>query len=172
MRILGIDPGIGRAGWGVIEKATGAKGFGQGKWHVVANGCIETSKELVTEERLVRLFEELTGIIKEHAPDTVAIEDLFFATNAKTAMVVGEARGVLVLAVSLQSLPIASYTPLQVKIAVTGYGQAEKKQVEKLLMLQLGMTEKPKLDDASDALAIALTHAVSSRISAARQKYG
>lgn len=154
MKILGIDPGIGRAGWGVIEVRSS-------KCEVRSFGCIETSKDLSTEKRLRTIFEELTAIIKSEKPDVVAVENLFFSTNSKTAMIVGEARGVILLAASMLNLSIATYTPLQVKITVTGYGHAEKKQVEKMTMLQLKMSIKPKLDDTTDALAIALTHAFS-----------
>lgn len=157
MKILGIDPGIGRAGWGVIEVQNS-------KLKVQSYGCIETSKDESTEKRLRTIYEELTAIIKSEKPDVVAVENLFFSTNSKTAMIVGEARGVILLAASMLNLSIATYTPLQVKITVAGYGHAEKKQVEKMTMLQLKMTKKPKLDDTTDALAIALTHAFSYKL--------
>lgn len=162
MKILGIDPGIGRAGWGVIEMA-------HGQWHMVNYGCIETAKGVVIEKRLRQLYEELTTIIKVEKPDAAAVEDLFFSTNAKTAIVVGEARGVILLAAAQYNISVAAYTPLQVKLAVAGHGQADKGQVEKLMMLQLGMKVKPKIDDAADALAIALTHAVSRKIEKLRK---
>ncbi|MDP3941604.1 MAG: crossover junction endodeoxyribonuclease RuvC [bacterium] len=157
MKILGIDPGIGRAGWGVIEMASG-------KWQVANYGCIETSKDVPTEKRLESLHNELATIIKREKPDAASVEELFFSTNAKTAMVVGEARGVILFTLTSYGLPVATYTPLQVKIAVTGYGHAEKKQVETMMMLQLGMKVRPKIDDASDALAVAFTHALSRKM--------
>ncbi len=176
MRILGIDPGIGRMGWGVIQMATHSKSFhsddaspskraGQAsKWQIVNSGCVETAKDMAIEKRLQLLHDELTYILTHEKPEEVAIEDLFFNTNAKTAMIVGEARGVILLTVSQHHLPIATYTPLQVKIAVTGYGRAEKKQVEKMMMAQLGIKKKPEIDDTADALAIALTHAFSYKL--------
>ena len=154
MKILGIDPGIGRAGWGIIEMVNG-------KWVMVNCGCIETSKEMLNEKRLESLYDQLRIIIKHEDPTAAAIEDLFFSTNAKTAIAVGQARGVIILAAVQAGLSIASYAPLAVKLAVAGYGKAEKRDVEKMTMLQLKMTQKPKLDDTTDALAIALTHAFS-----------
>ncbi|MEN9407077.1 MAG: hypothetical protein RLZZ455_293 [Candidatus Parcubacteria bacterium] len=161
MKILGIDPGIGRAGWGVIEVQSA-------KYTVRNFGCIETSKDELIEKRLRTLYMALVEIINTEKPDAVAVEDLFFSTNAKTAMIVGQARGVILLAAAQQDIPLTAYTPLQVKSAVTGFGHAEKKQVEKMTMLQLQMTKKPKLDDTTDALAIALTHAFSYQLEKAK----
>jgi crossover junction endodeoxyribonuclease RuvC len=154
MRILGIDPGIGRAGWGIVE-AQGAK------FKVQSYGCIETKTGLPEEKRLEKLFNEISSIIKAEKPEEVAIEELFFNTNAKTALAVGQARGVLLLALAQKSLPVAVYTPLQVKIALTGYGRAEKNQVGQMVKTILGLSSIPKPDDAADGLAIALTHAFS-----------
>jgi crossover junction endodeoxyribonuclease RuvC len=163
MKILGVDPGIGRAGWGIIAKENS-------KWYMVHCGCIETSKDLPLEKRLLILYDELVAIIKENVPDAVAIEDLFFSTNAKTAIAVGQARGVIVLAAIKAGLSVAAYAPLEMKLAVTGFGKAEKKQVEKMTMLLLDMKEKPERDDATDALAIALTHAFSYRLQSKQKK--
>ena len=154
MLILGIDPGIGRTGWGVIEVQ-------KSKIKAQSYGCIETFLKDSLEQRLVQLYEEINKIINEHKPDALAIEELFFNTNAKTALIVGQARGVVLLAAAQKNLPVAVYTPLQVKIAVTGYGRAEKGQVEKMIMTLLQISKKPKYDDISDALAVALTHAYS-----------
>lgn len=154
MRILGIDPGIGRTGWGVID----VKGA---KLTVESYGCVETFLKKSLAERLAELYQEIIDIITENKPDTLAIEELFFNTNAKTAFVVGQARGVVLLAAAQQKLSVAVYTPLQVKIAVTGYGRAEKRQVEKMIMTLLKLSKKPKYDDISDALAVAVTHAYS-----------
>ncbi len=154
MRILGIDPGIGRTGWGVIE-------IQNSELRIMNYGCIETFLKKSFAERLAELYKDINDIITKNKPDTLAIEELFFNTNAKTALVVGQARGVVLLAAAQQGLSIAVYTPLQVKIAVAGYGRAEKKQVEKMVMTLLSLTKKPKYDDTSDALAIALTHAYS-----------
>ena len=154
MRIIGIDPGIGRTGWGVVEVE-------RGKLKVESYGCIETSKELSVEVRLQDLYEKVTIILRTNTPDAFAIEELFFNTNSKTAMVVGQARGVTLLAAAQHKLPVAVYTPLQVKIAVTGYGRAEKNQVGQMVKTLLRLDSIPKPDDTADALAIALTHSFS-----------
>ena len=152
MRIIGIDPGIGRTGWGIIEVQSS-------KFKVQSFGCIETSKDLLVEKRLEELFLKIRSILQEMRPDAFAIEELFFNTNSKTAMVVGQARGVVLLAAAKQDIPVTVYTPLQVKIAVTGYGRAEKNQVGQMVKTLLSLESIPKPDDTTDALAIALTHA-------------
>ena len=157
MRILGIDPGIARTGWGVIKVESA-------KLKVENFGCVETSKELRLEKRIQLIYEQIVQIIKKDKPDAVAVEELFFNTNAKTALIVGQARGVVLLAAAQANLPVAVYTPLQVKIAIAGYGRAEKMQVEKMVMIQLRLEKKPKYDDISDALAIALTHAFTRKV--------
>lgn len=157
MRILGIDPGIGRTGWGVIEVKSQ-------KSKVKSYGCIETEAKMGEEKRLEKLFDEITAVIKKEKPEACAIEELFFNTNAKTALVVGQARGVLLLAAAQKNLPIATYTPLQVKIALTGYGRAEKNQVGQMVKTILKLDSIPTPDDAADALAIALTHAFSYKV--------
>ena len=154
MKILGIDPGIGRMGWGVIEKGKGSS------FVVEGFGCVETMPNSDIPGRLYAIYDEVCRIIDEYHPDALAIEDLFFAKNAKTAFSVGQARGVILLAASQKNLSIAVYTPLQVKSAVTGYGKADKKQIGEMVKLQLHLKEIPKPDDTADALAIALTHAV------------
>jgi crossover junction endodeoxyribonuclease RuvC len=154
MRIIGLDPGIGRTGWGIIE-------IESSKFKTQSYGCIETPPNLQLENRLIELYEKLTAILKEEELDAFAIEELFFNTNAKTAMIVGQARGVALLAAAQYNLPVAVYTPLQVKIAVTGYGRAEKKQVGQMVKTLLHLDSIPKPDDTADALAIALTHAFS-----------
>lgn len=154
MRILGIDPGIGRTGWGVIEVKNG-------KLKVENYGCIETEVNSPVEERLQIIYDKLQTIISKNAPDNLAIEDLFFNTNAKTALVVGEARGVVLLTAAQNNLPVAIYTPLQVKMALTGYGRAEKSQLGQMVKTLLTLPVIPKPDDITDALAIAITHAFS-----------
>lgn len=154
MRILGIDPGIGRTGWGVIA-------VNGSRLTVNGFGCIETEAKTEMGERLVELSDKIEELISEYKPDAVGIEDLFFNTNSKTAFVVGQARGVIMLAVAKKKLPLAVYTPLQVKIAVTGYGRAEKRQVGQMVKTLLKLDSIPKLDDTTDALAIAITHAFS-----------
>jgi crossover junction endodeoxyribonuclease RuvC len=156
MRILGIDPGIGRCGWGVLE----ARGQ---KLEVKGFGCIETSPKKEIPERLKEIYAEISKLIKAYKPDALAIEELFFNTNAKTAFVVGQARGVILLVAAQNNLEIAIYTPLQVKMSLTGYGRAEKPQVGKMVKTLLNLKEIPRLDDTADALAIAITHAFSSK---------
>jgi crossover junction endodeoxyribonuclease RuvC len=157
MRIIGIDPGIARTGWGVVN-VNGGKLVGE------AYGCIETEKSQALESRLHVLFNELTEILHEHNPDAFSIEELFFNTNAKTALIVGQARGVALLCAAQQHIPVAVYTPLQVKIAVTGYGRADKNQVGQMIKSILKLSSIPKPDDTADALAIAVTHAFSYKL--------
>lgn len=154
MRILGVDPGIARTGWGVIEVESS-------KFKVQSYGCIETSANVEPSERLRQIYVKLTDIIKEYKPDAMAVEELFFNTNAKTAFIVGQARGVVLLASAKQNVAVAIYTPLQVKMAVTGYGRAEKDQIGQMVKTLLKLKKIPKPDDVSDALAVALTHAFS-----------
>lgn len=156
MKILGIDPGIGRCGWGVID-VRGAK------HEALKFGCIETASNLEIPERLVIIHSEIVKIIKTYSPDALAIEELFFNTNAKTAFVVGQARGVILLAAAQNNIPVSIYTPLQVKIALTGYGRAEKNQIGKMVKVLLELLEIPRPDDTADALAVSLTHAFSNK---------
>lgn len=141
-------------GWGVIEVQSS-------KLKIQNYGCIETEASLEVPVRLLAIYTELTKIIREYKPDVLAIEELFFNTNAKTAFVVGQARGVVLLTAAQHNIPVSIYTPLQVKIAVTGYGRAEKRQVGEMVKLLLKLDSIPKPDDTADALAIALTHAFS-----------
>lgn len=154
MKILGIDPGIGRVGWGVIKVESS-------KLEVESFGCIETSAKQNIAERLLVVYEAVRSLITEYKPQVLAIEELFFNTNAKTAFVVGQARGVILLAAAEKSLEIAIYTPLQVKIALTGYGRAEKSQVGQMVKTLLKLPSVPKPDDTADALALAIAHAFS-----------
>lgn len=163
MKILGIDPGIGRCGWGIIRNE-------KGEMRNEKYGCIETSLNLPLERRLESLFDQITRIMNDEKPDAFAIEDLFFNTNAKTAMIVGQARGVILLAAVQKKLPIGIYTPLQVKIAVTGYGRAEKNQIGQMVKTLLKLDKLPKLDDTTDALAVAITHAFSAKQNEIRSK--
>lgn len=152
MTILGIDPGYARVGWAIVESE---------KLKVKSEkfGCIETSRNTDSQDRLVSVYKEICALIKKYKPDVLAVEELFFTSNAKTAFKVGEARGVVILAGAIQGLPVSSYTPLQVKIAVTGYGHADKPQVGRMIKAILKLKEMPKLDDTVDAIAVALTHA-------------
>lgn len=154
MRIFGIDPGIARTGWAVVEKNKNGV-------EAVNFGCFETKPNLDTTERLLRLHAEILRLFDMHEPEALAIEDIFFNTNAKTAISVGQARGVIILSGAEKKIPVFTYTPLQVKIAITGYGRAEKNQISNMVKSILHLEEIPKPDDTADALAIALTHAFS-----------
>lgn len=157
MTILGIDPGIGRLGWGVLEVQSA-------KCKVQSFGCIETSSKTPTEQRLLQIYKELSSIIDKQKPEVLVLEDLFFGDNAKTAFAVGQARGVILLLAGEHKLKTAAYTPLQVKVAITGYGRADKAQISKMVKVLLKLKTMPKLDDTVDALAIALTHAFSNKM--------
>ncbi len=157
MRVLGIDPGIARTGWGILEETNG-------KIKTLAYDCLETSSDEKILDRLLKIYKEMLKVVEKFKPDTVAIEELFFNTNAKTAFVVGQARGVILLACSQKDLSLSVYTPLQVKIAVTGYGRAEKAQVGEMVKTILSLKTVPKPDDTADALAVGLTHLFSRRI--------
>ncbi|OGH16375.1 MAG: crossover junction endodeoxyribonuclease RuvC [Candidatus Levybacteria bacterium RIFCSPHIGHO2_02_FULL_37_10] len=160
MIILGIDPGIARCGWGVIQIQNSTLRLRSGQEFKIQNyGCIETKAEIAVEKRLKIIYDKIVKIIKDYNPDVLAIEELFFTNNAKTAFKVGEARGAIILAGAMQKIPVFSYTPLQVKIAVTGYGNADKVQVGRMIKAILKLKEMPKPDDAADALAVALTRA-------------
>ncbi|MEK7559046.1 MAG: crossover junction endodeoxyribonuclease RuvC [Patescibacteria group bacterium] len=158
MRVLGIDPGIARTGWGIID------GIQSSKFRVQNYGCLETSSKKKTHERLVEIYNHILKLIQKYSPDEMAIEELFFNTNSKTAFVVGQARGVVILAGAQKKLSIGIYTPLQVKIAVSGYGRAEKAQVGKMVKTILGLKEIPTPDDTTDALAVGLAHLFSRKI--------
>lgn len=158
MVILGIDPGIGRCGWGIVESVNSSKSA------ALEYGCIETKPNKKIEERLLTISEEVEKIIKENKPDVLAIEELFFGSNSKTALIVGQARGVILLEASRKHLPVFVYTPLQVKMALTGYGRADKNQIGQMVKVILKLEKIPKIDDTSDALAVALTHAFSAKM--------
>lgn len=157
MRIVGIDPGIGRVGWGVIEEK-------KNKLTSLDYGCFETSSETRTEERLLQINKFLNQLFKKYQPDLAVVEELFFAANAKTAILVGQARGAILLSIAQAKIPTSSYTPLQIKQALTGYGRAEKKQIQSMTKSILNLPCLPKSDDAADALAIAITHAFSYKL--------
>lgn len=150
-RILGIDPGTGRLGFGVIDVL-------QGKPQLVDGGVITTPPHTEESERLLTIFDELTQIIAEHRPQIMAVEKLFFAQNVTTAINVAQARGVILLCGKRAGLELHEYTPLQIKMALTGYGRAQKPQIQEMVRMLLGLQELPKPDDAADALAVALVH--------------
>lgn len=153
LRILGLDPGFGRLGYGIIERV------GR-EWKLVVAGIIETSPKQTFVKRLVTVHIELTDLIKKYKPAGAAVEELFFAKNVTTGINVAQARGVIILTLAQAKIPIKELTPLQVKQALTGYGRAEKHQVEFIVNHLLGTKGKKRLkDDAYDALAIALAAA-------------
>ena len=160
MRVIGIDPGTAIVGYGVVD-------FDGRDYSVAGYGCIYTNKDELMENRLVTIYDELEAILKKYKPDTMAVEELFFFKNNKTIISVGQARGVLILCGKKNGLSIAGYTPLQVKMGITGYGRADKQQVQKMVATILKLSEIPKPDDAADGLAIAVTHinTISSKVS-------
>lgn len=153
MKVLGIDPGTERLGWAVVEG-------NRAKQTLVACGCLETKANSPSADRLVILHGELSKIIEKYKPDTASVEDLFFFKNAKTVIKVAEARGMVLTLMTLRGMEVFNYTPLQVKQTITGYGRAEKRQVELMVksMLKINVAIKP--DDAADAVAIGLTHLI------------
>lgn len=151
MRIIGIDPGIAITGYGIIDKEGNT-------YKPVCYGKITTESRELTPKRLVSLYNNLMDIFNKYKPQCAVVEELFFNKNAKTAMVIGQARGVAILAAANAGLEIYEYTPLQVKQAVVGYGRAEKVQVQQMIKILLNLKEIPRPDDVSDALAVALCH--------------
>jgi len=157
MRILGIDPGTGILGFGIIDVNE------RRHLKMVDAGVITTPARTAHGERLEEIFDELTKLVSQLKPDVLSIEKLFFSRNITTAMTVAEARGVALLVAQRAKLPIHEYTPNQIKQTVTGSGKADKKQVQEMVRLTLGLKEAPKPDDCADALAAAITHAQMTR---------
>lgn len=157
MRILGIDPGTGICGFGVIE----VKKTGRAK--MIDNGVIATPPHTPLSERLLDIYESMHEIIKLNKPDCVSIEKLFFTKNVTTGISVAEARGVVLLVCRQHELPTFEYTPNEIKKTMTGYGSADKKQMQEMVKLHLDLTSVPKPDDAADALAAAITHSLMHR---------
>ncbi len=150
MIALGIDPGTATTGYGVVGQQPG------GELEKLAYGVIETPAKMPMEKRLHLLFDQIEQLILLHRPEVCSVEKLFFQRNVTTAIAVGQARGVILLAVGRAGIPLYEYTPLEVKQAVTGYGAADKKQVQEMTRIILNLDEIPKPDDAADALAIAI----------------
>ena len=157
MIILGIDPGFAIVGVGVIQ-------YKGNKFSVIDYYAITTKAGLPLEERLKMIYEDIEEVIEKYKPDCMAIEELFFNNNAKTAIQVGQARGVILLGAVKKGIPIYEYTPLQVKQSVVGYGRADKTQVQQMTKALLCLNEVPKPDDVADALAIAICHAHSHKM--------
>lgn len=157
MIIFGIDPGTATTGWGVVETC------GQ-EVTCLGVGVIVTSAHDEMSKRLTTIYDDLCQLLAQFRPDAVAVEQLFFNTNAKTALSVGQARGVVMVAIEKAHVPFFSYTPLQIKMAIAGYGRADKKQVQTMVQKLLKLETLPKPDDAADGLAIALTHSYSYKL--------
>ncbi len=155
LRILGIDPGYAIVGWGIVD-------FAGNKFTVIDYGAIFTSSDTQFSDRLEKIFDDVCALIERYRPETMAIEKLFYNTNEKTFIDVSQARGVLLLSAKKNLMSIGEYTPLQVKQSVVGYGRAEKKQVQEMTKIILGLERIPKPDDTADALAMAICHAHSS----------
>lgn len=150
--ILGIDPGLARMGFGAIAQSNG-------RWRPLLYGTLVTQAGLPLEQRLATLFNQLREVVQKVKPQAAAMEQLFFMKNVKTAMGVGQARGVALLVCGLANVPVMEYRPMEIKQAVAGFGGADKQQVQKMVKLLLGFEEVPKPDDTADALAAAITHA-------------
>ena len=160
MKILGIDPGLADTGWGVIQCAA-ENGMRNADCRIVDYGNIVTSSGDAIESRLSDIHAEVMDLIKKYEPDVVAVEELYFGVNVKTAMKVGQARGAVILAAGDCGLPVVNYAPNKIKIALTGYGHADKQQVQEMVKRFLNLDKIPKPDHAADALACAYCHAVS-----------
>lgn len=154
MRIIGIDPGTGILGFGVIDVDSA------GKVKLVDGGVIRTPVKEADSERLKTIYDELTSIIKELKPQIMSVEKLFFSQNVTTAMSVSQARGIVLLCGKQSGLELFEYTPQQIKQALTGYGRADKKQIQEMVRVVLGLNEIPKPDDCADALAAAICHSM------------
>ena len=151
MVILGIDPGTASMGYGIVR-------YEKDRFEPLCYGVLRTSKSKETAQRLKTLFEGINLLISKFSPEQVAVEALFFNSNTTTAISVGQARGVAILAAGLNEIPVFEYTPLQVKQCVAGYGKADKKQIQFMVRALLSLNVTPKPDDAADALAIAICH--------------
>ncbi len=149
MRILGIDPGLGRCGFGLIETAVRVKALDY--------GVVTTTVDAPMPDRLLELYESLKEVFEQTKPEVVAIEKLFFSKNITTGIAVAEARGVILLVAKQAEAQVREYTPNQIKMSLTGYGAATKTQIEEMVRVHLGLDKKPKPDDAADALAAAIT---------------
>lgn len=159
MRVLGIDPGTATTGYGVVEETE--EGL-----RALAYGVVTTPPDLPLPRRLQAIYEELRRLVQEWRPDAAAVEELYFNVNVRTAMSVGQARGVALLAMADEGLAVAEYGPGEVKQALTGYGGAEKRQMQEMVRMLLGLPAIPSPDDAADALAVAICHLHSARFQA------
>ncbi|NLG33226.1 MAG: crossover junction endodeoxyribonuclease RuvC [Syntrophomonadaceae bacterium] len=157
MLVLGIDPGTARMGYGLVQ-------YLDGKIKLINYGLITTSSSMTVAERLLKINDQLQLLIEDNRPDAVAVEQLFYNKNAKTIITVAESRGVAIMTAARAKIEVAEYTPLQVKQAVVGFGNADKRQVQEMVKRILSMDQLPKPDDAADAIAIAICHLHSYKI--------
>lgn len=160
MLVIGIDPGTALTGYGLVRRTSGSE------IELVEYGVIRTSARKPMTERLVKLHSELEALLKRHQPEEAAVERLFFQKNVTTAISVGQARGVVLLSLAAAGLAVEEYTPQDIKLAVTGYGAADKGQMQRMVKMLLTMDQLPKPDDAADALAVAICHAHSAALQA------
>ncbi|MGD1995692.1 MAG: crossover junction endodeoxyribonuclease RuvC [Anaerolineae bacterium] len=159
MRVLGVDPGTATTGYGVVEET-------EDGLTALTYGVVTTPAGQALPQRLQTIYRELNHLAQEWGPDEAAVEKLYFSANVRTAMSVGQARGVALLAMADAKLAVAEYTPLEVKQALTGYGRAEKRQVQEMVRMLVSLEEIPRPDDAADALAVAICHLHSARMRA------
>ena len=152
MLVIGIDPGTATTGYGLVREDE------RGNLEAVDYGVVTTPSDWDMPKRLLAIYEQLREIIQQHQPDSSAVEKLFFQTNVRTAMSVGQGRGAALIALASSELPFGEYTPLEIKQAVVGYGNADKNQVQQMVKILLNMEELPRPDDAADALAVAICH--------------
>ena len=152
MKILGIDPGMAIVGYGLIEVEND-------KIEILTSGSVQTDKKLSDSKRLLEIYNDMSTIVQKYQPDCASVEELFFFKNQKTVIPVAEARGVILTVLEKFNVPTYSYTPMQVKQVLTGYGRADKKEVEQMVKIALQTEKLPKLDDTVDAIAIAICHA-------------
>lgn len=162
-RILGIDPGTATTGYGIVEEDGS-------QLKAIASGVIRTDADQPTPARLQSIYRQIKELAAKWQPTEAAIEELFFSRNVRTAMSVGQARGVAILALADTGLEVSEYTPLAIKQAVTGYGNADKTQMQEMVKMLLGLGEIPRPDDAADALAVAICHLHSARLKSLSEK--
>jgi crossover junction endodeoxyribonuclease RuvC len=164
VKVFGIDPGSDRTGYGCIESDGSHH-------HLISCGAVTSPRHAPFPERLLRVYDGLSALLEHHRPDSVAIEDVFHARNVRSALMLGHARGVALVAASRAGVPVAAYAPAEIKRAVAGYGRAEKHQIQKMIGLLLGLESPPTPHDAADALAVAICH-LHNMVGRARLKTG
>ena len=158
MAVIGIDPGTALTGYGIVEE------LDDGSLKAISYGVFKTDPKESPELRLRSLFEQLNSLLLLHSLDCAAVEKLFFQRNVKTALAVGQARGVILLSLTLEKKPVFEYNPMDIKQAIAGYGRADKKQMQQMVKILLNLDEIPEPDDAADALAVAICHIHSRRL--------